>query len=629
MIEFHPVLPLISATLLMPLVARFGGGVMRRMISVVAPLAALAAIVSLPDDASKTVVALGHEFQLLQMGRMSRLFAFAFALYGAMAGLYAWSDRDGGAKPWSMLLVVGGVGTSLAGDWLSLFLFWEMLSLASIFLVWIGRDPQSQAAGFRYAMFHMAGGVVLLGGVLWQVNTGDASVGPLDLSHGASWAILIGLLTNAAVPPLHAWLPDAYPRASIFGSVFLAAFTTKSAVYVLAQAFPGATVLAYVGAAMTIYGAVFAILENDIRRLLAYHIISQVGYMVAGVGIGSALAVNGASAHAFCNIFYKGLLFMAAGAVIHATGRGKLTELGNLARPLRWTFAFMLIGGVSISGFPLFNGFVSKAMVISSSIYAHLGAVELLLVIASIGTFLSVGLKLPWFAFCGPDHGAKVKRPVPRTMFAAMALASALCIYTGLPGGFQTLYHALPTPTLGQTDPKYQSHDKHAEGDSHDAPDAAYAHDHPSAQGDEHAASATAASATDKPKVHAEAEARPEVLYYPPFTPDHIVGSLQLLVGTGLGFWLLRKVLKPKPKVSLDVDRLYRGPIAMAVEWSAAAFQALGRAVEGGVYLGVGHAHEAVKRGRAWGDRLSIAHQLAVIVGFLAIVAYLAFALAA
>jgi hypothetical protein len=215
------------------------------------------------------------------------------------------------------------------------------------------------------------------------------------------------MLTNAAVPPLHAWLSDAYPRASIFGTVFLAAFTTKAAVYALVRGFPGVDALVWLGVAMALFGVVYAVLENDIRRLLAYHIISQVGYMVAGVGLGTALALNGTSAHAFAHIFYKGLLMMSAGAVIYATGRGKLTELGQLAKPMKWTLILMMIGAFSISGVPFFNGFVSKSMIVSAAADAGRAPIELLLLLASMGTFLHTGLKLPWYTFFARDHGAQ------------------------------------------------------------------------------------------------------------------------------------------------------------------------------------------------------------------------------
>jgi multicomponent Na+:H+ antiporter subunit D len=380
-----------------------------------------------------------------------------------------------------------------------------MLAISSLFLVWVGRDPESGAAGLRYAFFHLAGGLCLLTGIIVHLHGGgESTLRSLSMAEPGAWLILLGVLVNAAVPPLHAWLPDAYPRASIFGTVFLAAFTTKSAVYVLARLFPGTDVLVWLGAIMALYGVVFAMLENNIRRLLGYHIVSQVGYMVCGVGIGTHLGVNGSAAHAFSHIFYKGLLMMSAGAVVWTTGRGKLTELGGLAGPLRWVLVMCMIGAFSISGVPLLNGFISKSMVISAAAEAHRAPIELMLVVASMGTFLSIGLKLQWFTFFGnAPRCTPVHRPVPRSMMLAMALTAAICITTGVYPA--PLYAALPHP-----------------------------------------------------------------VHYHPYTPDHVIGSLQLLVGTALGFWLLRHALGGKPTITLDVDRLYRRPLHLAVTTGAA-----------------------------------------------------------
>jgi multicomponent Na+:H+ antiporter subunit D len=362
-------------------------------------------------------------------------------------------------------------------------------------------------------MFHLLGAVMLLIGILGRMADGDTAFTAMTPDHWSSWLILAGMLTNAAVPPLHAWLSDAYPRASVFGTVFLAAFTTKAAVYALARGFAGVELLVWAGTIMALFGVIYAVLENDIRRLLAYHIISQVGYMVAGVGLGTALALNGTSAHAFSHIFYKGLLMMSAGAVIYATGRGKLTELGHLAGPLRWTLILMMIGAFSISGVPFFNGFVSKSMVVSAAAYADRGAIELLLLVASMGTFLHTGLKLPWFTFFGTDQGARVLRPVPASMYAAMGLAAAVCVVTGMfPGA--TLYAILPFDAV-----------------------------------------------------------------YEPFTAHHFVEALQLLIGTALGFWLLRAKLGGEPTTTRDVDVLYREPLSMVMNRAGATIEAVGRGV--------------------------------------------------
>lgn len=435
----HPVLPLAVGALLTP----FVGLRLRRLLSLAAPLAALAMLASLPLGAQLSFTSLGHEWVFLRLDGLSRVFALAFTLYAFIAGVYAWTDVERGAKAAALGLAAAGVGVVLAGDLLTLFFFWEWLTVTSLFLIWYGRTVGAWGAGFRYLIFHILGAMVLLTGILMRLAEGGGPFVELSTDTLSGWLILAGMLVNAAVPPLHAWLSDAYPRASIYGTVFLAAFTTKAAVYALARGFPGVDALVWAGVAMALFGVVYAVLENDIRRLLAYHIISQVGYMVAGVGLGTALALNGTAAHAFAHIFYKGLLMMSAGAVIYATGRGKLTDLGRLARPLKWTLVLMMIGAFSISGFPYFNGYVSKSMVVSAAAYAGRAPVEFLLLLASMGTFLHTGLKLPWFTFFARDHGARVVRPVPASMYWAMGMTAAVCIVTGIAPG-ATLYALLP-----------------------------------------------------------------------------------------------------------------------------------------------------------------------------------------
>ncbi|HSJ23688.1 MAG TPA: Na(+)/H(+) antiporter subunit D [Longimicrobiales bacterium] len=435
----HPVLPFVVAAAL----AAVAGPMGRRLVSLAAPLAALAMLVSLPDGATAGFSALGHDWVLLRADGLGRVFAMAFILYAFIASIFAWSEEGAGPKVAAMALCGAGVGVVLAGDLLSLFFFWEWLTVASLFLLWFGNTPGSWAAGFRYLVFHLAGATVMLMGILMQMAEGNTAFTAMPATQLSAWLILAGMVTNAAVPPLHAWLSDAYPRASVFGTVFLAAFTTKAAVYALSRAFAGTEILVWGGTIMALFGVVYAVLENDIRRLLTYHIISQVGYMVAGVGLGTALALNGASAHAFSHIFYKGLLMMSAGAVIYATGRGKLTELGHLAGPLKLVLIFMMIGAFSISGVPFFNGFVSKSMIVSAAAYSERAPIEFLLLVASMGTFLHTGLKLPWFTFFGKDQGARVIRDVPTSMYVAMGLAAIVCFVTGvLPG--PTLYALLP-----------------------------------------------------------------------------------------------------------------------------------------------------------------------------------------
>jgi multicomponent Na+:H+ antiporter subunit D len=248
----------------------------------------------------------------------------------------------------------------------------------------------------------------------------------------AAWMILAGVAINAAIPPLHAWLTDGYPQSTVTGAIFLSALTTKSAVYVLARIFPGWDLLIAAGVVMALYGVVYAVLANDIRQILAYSIISQVGYMVAGVGIGTELALNGTAAHAFSHILYKALLFMGAGAVLEATGRSKLTELGGLAPHMPWVVALYMVGAFSISGFPLFNGFISKSIIVTAAGESHHYVAKFLLILASIGTFLHTGLKLPYWTWFGNTQTPAPPRPIPPNMLLAMGLVAAGCVFFGV-----------------------------------------------------------------------------------------------------------------------------------------------------------------------------------------------------
>src|SRR6056297_3020175 len=271
---------------------------------------------------------LGFDLILGRLDRLSRVFAYIFVLISFISIIFALKVEDDVQHTAGFAYAGGALGVTLAGDLFSLYVFWEIMAVASAFLIIARKTRAAQAAGFRYIMVHVFGGLCLLAGIVLYVhNTGTAEFSVMELSGPASILIFIGVAVNAAIIPLHAWLSDAYPEATITGAVFLSAFTTKSAVYVMARMFAGTELLVWFGAVMAIYGVVYAVLANDIRRLLAYHIISQVGYMVAGVGMGTLVALNGAASHAFTHILYKSLLFMGAGAVIYMTGRSKLTEL--------------------------------------------------------------------------------------------------------------------------------------------------------------------------------------------------------------------------------------------------------------------------------------------------------------
>jgi multicomponent Na+:H+ antiporter subunit D len=255
--------------------------------------------------------------------------------------------------------------------------------------------------------------------------------------------IFIGVLVNAAAPPIGAWLADAYPESSPGGGVFLSAFTTKTAVLALILLFPGTELLIWIGLWMVFYGIIYALLENDMRRILSYSIVNQVGFMLVGIGIGTEMALNGSAAHAFTHIIYKALLFMSAGAVLYQTGRRKCSELGGLYQSMPLTTICGIIGALSISAFPFTSGFISKAMIGAGAAGEHMALVYFLLVAASAGVFLHAGIKYPWFVFFQKDSGLRPADP-PLNMRLAMVLFAFLCILIGVFPGL--LYALLPYP---------------------------------------------------------------------------------------------------------------------------------------------------------------------------------------
>jgi multicomponent Na+:H+ antiporter subunit D len=401
---------------------------------------ALALLAQLEPGTYFTARLAGFELLLFEVTKLNFVFGVIFLLITSVASIYAWHLDDRSQQVAALLYGAGAVGVTFAGDFLSLLIFWELMAVASAWLVFARQTAESTRAGFRYLVVHFAGGSLLFGGILLHyAETGSLVLTALSPESAASWMVLLGVAVNVALPPFHAWLPDAYPRATVTGAIYMSALTTKSAVYVLLALFAGWEVLIYAGVAMTLYGVLYAVLTNDIRQILAYHIISQVGFMVTGVGIGSELSMDGTVAHAYSHILYKALLFMSAGAIIHATGKSLLTELGGLARPLRWVLVLFLIGAFSISGFPLFNGFTSKSMIVSAAGKAHLEAVMMLLHLASVGTFISIALKIPFFAFWGENRRLEVL-PVPPNMYLGMGILGFLCtLYGVLPGLLYTL----------------------------------------------------------------------------------------------------------------------------------------------------------------------------------------------
>ncbi len=418
---------IVAAALIGPL-----KGVLRTIVLFAAPLITLWMIWQVPDGANATVPFLDYRLEVVEGSAVRRLFATIFAIMVLIGGLFAYRT----AKWWELAAAyayaAGAIGVCFAGDLITLFLFWEFMALFSTVVVWCGGTPAARRAGIRYAIMHLLGGVILKVGIEGVVvHTGSVQIQPLLASNFDTWMILIGILVNTAAPPVSAWLADSYPESTPTGSVFLSAFTTKTAVLALILLFPGEPVLVGIGLYMVMYGIIYALLENDIRRILAYSVVNQVGFMVCAIGIGTEMAINGAAAHAFAHIIYKALLFMSAGVVVYRTGLNKCTELGGLFRTMPLTAVCGIIGALAISGFPLTSGFTTKTMISQAAANEGLAFVYLMLAAASAGVFLHAGIKFPWFVFFQKDSGLRPK-DAPWNMGAAMLVFAALCILIGV-----------------------------------------------------------------------------------------------------------------------------------------------------------------------------------------------------
>ncbi|MGK0398171.1 MAG: multicomponent Na+:H+ antiporter subunit D [Gammaproteobacteria bacterium] len=482
-----PALILIAAAILIgPFKGHF-----RTLVLLAAPLLTLWAIWQVPDGVVTTMPFLSYTIEPVEGSALRRLFATVFAIMAFVGGLYAFRVAKWYELAAGYAYAAGAIGVCFAGDLITLFLFWELMALFSTIVVWCGGTAAARAAGMRYAIMHLLGGIILKVGIEGVgVHTGSFDIQPMLATSFDTWMILIGILINAAAPPVSAWLSDAYPEASPTGSVFLSAFTTKTAVLALILLFPGEGVLVWVGVFMIVYGIIFALLENDIRRILAFSVVNQVGFMICAVGIGSEMALNGAAAHAFAHIIYKGLLFMCAGTVIYRTGFTKCTDLGGLFRTMPLTAICGIIGALSISGFPLTSGFTTKTMISHAVADEGMIAVYLLLAAASAGVFLHAGIKFPWFVFFQKDSGLRPK-DAPWNMAVAMIIFSALCLFIGIFP--ETFYQLLP----------YENS-------------------------------------------------------YVPYKAGKVLFYLQLLLFSGLAFFLLLPLMKRTLTISLDTDWLWR-----------------------------------------------------------------------
>lgn len=400
---------------------------------------------------SVTYSVAGFTLDLLHIDKLSLLFGYLFHIAAFLSLLYSLHVKDRLQQVAGLLYAGSALGAIFSGDLISVFIFWELLALTSACLIWARRQVASTSAAMRYLVYQILSGVLLLAGIALLVQSdNDISVRALPLENLASWLIFIAIGIKCAFPGLHSWLSDGYPNATATGTVFLSAFTTKVAVYLLARTFAGEAILVYIGAAMTCFPIFYAVIENDLRKVLAYSLINQLGFMVCGVGIGTSLALNGAVAHAFNDVIFKGLLFMTMGAVLMRVGHVKGSDLGGLYKSMPKTTLFCIIGAASISAFPLFSGFVSKSMVMAALIAQGHDYLWLMLLFASAGVFHHAGIKIPFFAFFAHDNGLRV-REAPTNMLWAMGLASLACLAIGIYPAL--LYQLLPW------DNQYQPYD--------------------------------------------------------------------------------------------------------------------------------------------------------------------------
>jgi len=378
-------------------------------------------------------------------GKINLLFGYLFHIAAIIAAIYSLCVKDRVQWCTGMLYAGSAIGVAFAGDLLTLFIFWELLAVTSVFQIWARKSARSGPSGIRYLLMHIASGLLLLGGAACQYSqTGSLAIQQMTLEGVGPWLIFLAIGIKCAFPFFHTWLVDSYPEATVTGAVFLSAFTTKAAVCILAQTFRGVDMLIIIGAVMAMFPIFFAVIENDLRRVLGYSMINQIGFMVVGIGIGTDLAVNGAVAHAFNDVLFKGLLFMSMGAVLYRTGKINGSELGGLYKSMPITMIFCIIGAASISAFPLFSGFVSKSLVMNAAAHEGHMVVWLLLLFAAAGVFHHAGIKIPFFAFFAHDSGIRCKE-APRNMLVAMAIAAALCIFNGtFPNTW--LYPHLPHP---------------------------------------------------------------------------------------------------------------------------------------------------------------------------------------
>lgn len=434
------------------------------------------------------------------------IFSTTFCIAVFAAGIFGVAQSRGPELVAGFVCAGGAIGVCFSGDFITMFMYWEIMAIASCVIIFSSYEEFAGKAGVRYAIMHFFSGVLLLAGIIAQIYlSGNSQLVnlyadmailfpgfALDMNGTISWLIMLGLLINLAVPPFSAWLPDSYPKASPAGAVFLSAINTKTAIFALILIFPGTKLFVFIGLFMIVYGVVYAILENDIRRVLSYSVISQIGFMLIGVSIGTDMALNGVAVLAFSHVMYKSLLFMSAGSVMYMTGKSGISDLGGLSKTMKITTVCAIIGTVSMVAFPLTSAFVSKPIIIAAAADEGLAQTWFMLLLLS-GLMVLPALKFLWFVFFGTDAEIKQSDP-PLNMLLAMIILAVLCVVPAIPPFTQNLYAMLPSP-----------------------------------------------------------------IEYDAYTFEHIITDLQILLFSAIAFFLMLPLLKSTKTISLDFDWLYRG----------------------------------------------------------------------
>jgi multicomponent Na+:H+ antiporter subunit D len=436
----NPAFILLGAALVLPLLPLTA----RRVVMLAAPVLGVLQLWGLPYGEQGVLHAYGLDFITLRVDGLSFVFGIVFHLAALLGGIYALHVRDTMQHVAALVYAGAAIGALFAGDLITLFVYWEITAIASVFLIWANRTETAFKVGLRYLIIQVTSGVLLLAGAIaWFQQTGGTAFDHIGLESPAGVLIFLAFGIKCAFPFLHNWLQDAYPHGTVTGTVILSAFTTKLAVYSLARGFAGEEILITIGATMTAFPIFFAVIENDLRRVLSYSLNNQLGFMVVGIGVGTELGINGTAAHAFAHILYKALLFMSMGAVLFRAGTIKASELGGLYKSMPWTAAFCIVGSASISAFPLLSGFVSKSIILAAAAEEHHWVAFLVLLFASAGVLDHSGIKVPYFSFFHHDSGIRC-REAPLNMLIAMGATAFLCIAIGVYPA--PLYAMLPYP---------------------------------------------------------------------------------------------------------------------------------------------------------------------------------------